>query len=422
MLRICFALCLILWQGLSAQPVEDNLFLEFQQARVRNDYKEALERCDQILDQNPNRLSELIRVPDFYTLASSQSSLLPLSPTAIRTLLRMQAYIYQTSTSDSIFWLKERGLTALFYQYELKDSLRPVLRAILEELPEESPYILMDSYGESLLADLRAEKLDKVEAVEAFSFWDNLYRNLDLIYPHKRESAEDLHLLLVDELSRQLPSCEELESEYRVGLRMSLLRPIEYEYLFTSLRIKGCPSSAFKDTVLQRIIPLVSSAYFLGLAAEKHLQKEAYTKTQIALEKALELTQSSRVRAKNLLLLAEVFAVRKSFRTARLIALQADQAYPEWGEPWLFQAELFLNSAPLCNFSELERKALYWLAIDFCEKAQNINEGLSLAASSRIAHYSKQCPSTEEFRFHGYKVGDSFPIACWIGETTQVRY
>jgi len=412
----------MLWQGLLAQPVEDKLFLEFQQARVRNDYKEALERCDQILDQNPNRLSELIRVPEFYTLSATQSSLIPLSPTAIRTLLRMQAYIYQSNVSDSIFWLKERGLTALFYQYELKDSLRSVLREILEELPEESSYILVDSYGESLLSDLREGKLSKIEAVEAFSFWDNLYRNLDLLYPRKRESAEDLHLLLVNAISRQLPSCEELESEYRIRLGRSLLRPGEYEYLFTSMRILGCPSSAFKDTVLQRITPLVSSAYFLRIAAEKHLEREAYAKTQIALEKALELKQSSRVRAKNLLLLAEIYAVRKSFRTARLIALQADQAYPAWGEPWLFQAELFLNSAPLCNFSELERKALYWLAIDFCEKAQNLNEDLDEAASSRIAHYMKRCPSTEEIQFHGYKVGDSFPIPCWIGETTRVRY
>lgn len=411
----------MLWQGLLAQPTGEALFLEFQQARVRKDYKEALEHCEQILLDNPEKLPALIDQADFYSLEATQSSLLPLSPKAIRTLLRMQGYVYQSAGSDSLFWLKERGLTALYYQYELKDSLRPVLKSILEELPEESPYLLMDTYGESLLADIRAGKLAPSAAVASFYFWDNLYRNLDIIHPEKQESAEDLHLLLVDALSRQLPSCTELEKEYGIRLRRSLLRPEEYKYLYTALRVQACPYSSFRDTVLQRIIPLVPSPYFLRLAAESLLRQEDFAKAQRALEKALEQESSKQVKAKNLLLLAEVYALRKSFRTARLIALQADQAYPEWGEPWLFQAGLFLKSAPLCNFSELERKALYWLAIDYCEKALNLNDALSVAASSRIARYSKLCPTREELQFHGYKVGDSFAIPCWIGEKTHVR-
>jgi len=421
MFRICFIAVLLISNSLWAQSGVGNLYLEFQQARVRKDYKEALELCEDILITDSDQLDKLIDQPDFFELKASQSSLLPLSPKAIRGLLKMQGFLYKAQ-ENSLFWLKERGLTALYYQHELQDSLRGVLHAILQSQPEESSYLILDAFGESLLRDIRQNKIDPNLGSREFMFWDNLYRNLDMIHPEHRASAEDMHLLLVDALDKKLPSCEELEDEYRIRLARSLLRPAEYMYLYTALRIKGCKESSFRDTVLNRITPLVSSAYFLRLAADKHLQKESYGKAQKALEEALKLPQSNRIKAKNLLLMADIYAQRKSFRTARLIALQADQAYPEWGEPWLFQADLFLKSAPFCNFSQLERKALNWLAIDYCEKAMNLNDQLSVAARTRIALYQKSAPEIEELRFHGFQVGDSFPIPCWIGETTRIRY
>lgn len=333
----------------------------------------------------------------------------------------MQGHLYKAER-DSLFWLKQRGLTVLYYQYELQDSLREILREILKAQAEESPYLLMDAYGESLLSEIRTKKISPEASVGAFTFWDNLYRNLDMIHPTEYEAAEDLHLVLVDALYAYLPDCTELENEYGLRMRRSLLSPEEYEFIYTVLRLKGCESSAFQEDILDRMLKLVPSSYFLRLVADEYLEEEAYAKAQTALEKALEFPQSDRIRAKNLLLLAELYSYRKSFRTARLTALQADRAYPEWGEPWLFQAELSLKSAYFCNFSELERKALHWLAIDYCEKAMNLNETLTVAARSRIALYQKSCPELEEILFHGFKVGDSFPIPCWIGETTRVRY
>ena len=103
---------------------------------------------------------------------------------------------------------------------------------------------------------------------------------------------------------------------------------------------------------------------------------------------------------------------------------------PSFGMAYLAIGDLYVAAVSQCAGATLERhdKAVYWLAVDWWEKARRMassNAAVVNEATLKIDTYRRYFPNADERFFEGWTTGQAFPInyGCysWIGETTTVR-
>lgn len=110
----------------------------------------------------------------------------------------------------------------------------------------------------------------------------------------------------------------------------------------------------------------------------------------------------------------------KNFIKSRELALAAITLNKTWGDPYLLIGVLYAYSYEVCKDEALPR-AVFCLAVDYFEKAKEIDAGCSEKADTMINVYKKYFPSREEIS-DGPVTGSKYLIGCWINEYTTLRY
>jgi tetratricopeptide (TPR) repeat protein len=106
---------------------------------------------------------------------------------------------------------------------------------------------------------------------------------------------------------------------------------------------------------------------------------------------------------------------------ARKNALKAAELKENWGEPYIFIGNLYANSAGECSDIDLPN-AIYWAAVDKFSKAKVVDPSVEERANKLISTYTQYYPNKENAFFLGINEGGSYKVACWINETTTVRF
>ena len=103
---------------------------------------------------------------------------------------------------------------------------------------------------------------------------------------------------------------------------------------------------------------------------------------------------------------------------------------PAFGNAYLAIGDLYVTAVSQCAGTTLERrdKAVYWLAVDWWEKARQMassDASVVNEATMKIDTYRRYFLNAEEMFYMNLKAGQAFSInyGCysWIGETTTVR-
>jgi len=96
---------------------------------------------------------------------------------------------------------------------------------------------------------------------------------------------------------------------------------------------------------------------------------------------------------------------------------------PNWGKPYLLIGKLYASSGKLCGpGTGFESQKVIWPALDYFNKAKQVDPSLADDAQELINRYWAYLPTTEDiFMMSGIKNGDPFYVGCWIGENTTVR-
>jgi hypothetical protein len=417
LIRISFLLLLGSW--LNVLPLrgqgEGTLVQRFEQARARHDHRSALAIARQLME-DADAYPVLLAEPDFFRLAQLRQSLQGPDSSAAHTLLDLQTLLLEADPRGG--WVAERAYTALLYRPWIGARLMLVLRPALERPPA---FVLLEQAASALVEAVADSQRRLVVPLADYARVDQWLLAAPLLYPQEAAAAAHWRQRLAMTFQAVLPGCDELRETYTAPLFRQSLRPSQYPSLYLTVSLNGCVADAFRDSLLSGLVARAPDPYYLRLAAAEYLDRGEYAAAQRCLEEALTFGSEPRLRAGDALALARVFRLRRNFRSARLYALQADELYPEWGEPWLFLAEMVTQAGPFCRFSPLERKALFWLGIDYCERAMAQNPELKARANRMLARYRTQMPTAEEVAFHGFEAGDRFPLPCWIGEVARVR-
>lgn len=148
------------------------------------------------------------------------------------------------------------------------------------------------------------------------------------------------------------------------------------------------------------------------------------------LEELLELSSSDEQSAEILLELSETYRQLDDFQTARSYARRA-VSLGNHGEGNLKISEIYASTISDCTGGQaLERndRTVYWLVIDYLEKALEADSSLRSTVERRIQTYRDAMPSVQDRFFSEWEEGDSFMIDgslkdCygWIDEETTVK-
>ena len=149
------------------------------------------------------------------------------------------------------------------------------------------------------------------------------------------------------------------------------------------------------------------------------------------LNELIELAAESEVKGGILLELAEAHQQREALPVARSYARRAMNEEGHRGQALMRIASIYASAVSQCTSGRaLERddRTVYWLIIDYLERAIEADPSIRGTAQNRINTYRSAMPSAEDKFFRGWEVGDSFRINssigecyAWIDEETRVR-
>lgn len=182
-----------------------------------------------------------------------------------------------------------------------------------------------------------------------------------------------------------------------------------------------CTQQPFYYTIatkLYSIKPTVTAAVALAqIALSNNQTYEAINYFTEAIEK--ESNEANKADYYYGLAVAQNKAGHKS--DARANALKAAGIKTNWGAPYILIGKMYIDSKTNCAGISLPG-AVYWLAVDYFNKAQHTEPAITETAEKLIETYSAYFPNKEEAFFHEIHEGDSYTVGCWINEDTKARF
>ena len=109
---------------------------------------------------------------------------------------------------------------------------------------------------------------------------------------------------------------------------------------------------------------------------------------------------------------------RRSFQQA----LQEDASY---GPALMAIGDLYATAVSECGSMEVQDRAVYWLVVDYFNRAKEADPRMSAQANQKIRTYQKYYPTQEMLFFRNLEAGQNYTVegSCysWIGESTTVK-
>ena len=81
---------------------------------------------------------------------------------------------------------------------------------------------------------------------------------------------------------------------------------------------------------------------------------------------------------------------------------------------------MYAASANNCGETSFEKRAVYWLAAEYADRAGKVDPSLKSNASQTAASYRGTAPQKQDIFTSDYKTGDNISFGCWVGESVRV--
>lgn len=199
--------------------------------------------------------------------------------------------------------------------------------------------------------------------------------------------------------------------------------PDLWKKIYNQMKTARCATDPLFIKVTEKLIAKEPDAEKARILAMSSSNLGEFSKALKYYKQALELEKDDETKAEYCLSIAEIYYQQKDFTTARNYALKAASLKSNWGDPYLLIGNLYRASGPLCGpGTGFESQVVTWPAIDMYEKAKAVDPSVASKANQRIEDSKQYMPSQADCFFQGLNEGDKYEVACWIKETTTVRF
>ena len=167
---------------------------------------------------------------------------------------------------------------------------------------------------------------------------------------------------------------------------------------------------------LHDLDPSAKTALYLGRLADANGDAN---KALDYYKNAAELEEKPLDKAKVYFNIAEVYKKRGAFSSARQYYNFALDNKPSMGIAYLRIASMFASSANDCGNSTFEKRAIYWKAANFANKAASVDATIRDNANETADSYYQRAPSKADIFQEGMQ-GKTITFNCWVGGSVKV--
>ena len=268
----------------------------------------------------------------------------------------------------------------------------------------------------------------KSEKIPASKFLDSYLECSGILADKKTAGENPAKLIRVQNVldnvltTTRISDCSAIENSLKDRVHSPDVEGDFLKLCVDLLTISGCDNTSFFSDVNERLMEVAPDPDLAYQVAKYNLKNENFEKAAEFLLKAIENEDNDQQKALYEYQLAVVKLSRlNSPVEARNLALSAARHKPEWGEPYFVAASALIEGIKSCNIEAFEKQTVYWLAVDYCVKAKNVDPNVTSQANELISQYKSYFPSVEETFFRSLKEGDKYTVGCWINETTTVK-
>jgi hypothetical protein len=256
--------------------------------------------------------------------------------------------------------------------------------------------------------------LNKEEAGQALTDKENarkarLENNLD-IFENVRNDMDNVIL--------ELSTCAKLIPFYQKGFEQNKTNEEWLKRATNRLEAKECDSDPLfskMSEALYKLNPSAEAAEKLGVV---EYQRKNMTKAMEYFNQAANLHTDNTKKANIYYKIASLYSKSNKVQS-RNYARKALQVKPSYGKAYLLIASLYGSSINECGNDQFEKRAMYWLAAQYCSKAAAVDSTIKAKANNDAAKYRAAAPSKTEI-FQSGKAGQRIAFNCWVGESIVV--
>jgi tetratricopeptide (TPR) repeat protein len=344
----------------------------------------------------------------------------PLTRVQADTLLRIYAIGEVYDPAGPQHWLLQRALLGHRLPEHYSNRARKWIMEAIASIPQEVPSFLFEAAGHDLA---EAYNSMQVSLNVAARDWATLSR---VLLVHQVSNSPDAPLWaqvraqLTLEMRSVLPDCNQLYGNFSEALGLGKLPADACETFLVLYDLQGCDQPALWEAAMKDALQASENAWLYRLAGTEAFNRGQMAQSRSHWLKACSLETIPSLQANDQLQIAATYRAEKDFRKARSCLQDAMRRHPNWGEPYLHLMDLYLVGSESCTMTEFERKGLYWLLIELCQRLKAVDENYAAEADARYYQYVQACPSPAEASFQGWKPGDTYPLKCWMSTVTVV--
>ncbi len=185
----------------------------------------------------------------------------------------------------------------------------------------------------------------------------------------------------------------------------------------------NCEESQLFAEATEQLYQLEPSAEAAFNMARRHLQRDNIEKAKEYYQQAMEQETDDELLSTYYYEYALfVFAKENELQEARQYARKALELNPNYCEALMLIGDIYLTASRDFGEDDFEKASVFWVAVDYFERARRVSEDCNVEAAEKAATYRKYFPNKEEGFFRGHQEGQTYTVGGWINESTTVRY
>lgn len=281
--------------------------------------------------------------------------------------------------------------------FDKYDDLSQKLVEEEDELTNEKDGLLSKEETGEALTDKEIKRKEKIE------------NNLEIFDGVKND---------MDNIILELSTCEKLIPFYQKGFDANKTNEEWLKRAANRLEAKGCDSDPLFSKIseaLYKINPSADAAEKLGVV---EYQRKNISKAMEFFNQAADLYNDNAKKATVYFKMASIYSKSNKVQ-ARNYAKKALAVKPSFGKAYLLIAQLYASSMNDCGSDQFEKRAMYWLAAQYCDKAAAADSSIKGLANKTAAGYRAAAPTKTEI-FQSGKQGQRIAFNCWVGESVVV--
>lgn len=257
------------------------------------------------------------------------------------------------------------------------------------------------------------KRMTSNSVLEKFTMVSTMLNELEVSNPAKANEYKSA-LRGVNALVKDLATCENLADFYTKNFDANKDNSDWLASALISLAEK-CSTKPIFNTLAERLYSIKVTAQSANFMALSCLKQRKFTDAIKFYSESAELQTNPTEKAKIYYTLASGLLAGDLPKSKEYLN-KAATLDSKTGKPYLFLAQLYVNSVETCGKTDFEKKAVYYLAIETVKKAGIAEPRLKPTSDQMAAEYAKKSLTTDEIA-KAKMTGKSITIGCWINET-----